>query len=140
MLKDIDELLHEHDNTQEQIAADHFADAMNSVRDLLDHGHERGHAANYCPTAPAIETALDIAERLRNVHLPVACAGRECVIHNPTAHHMASWPMLWRNDTSLFERVCACGVGHPDPDQFAYWKQVGLMYRSTHTCDGCCAP
>lgn len=96
---------------------------------------------------------------LVNVHPELACAGRDCVIHNPTDHHMRSWPLHWRNDRGLFERICTHGVGHPDPDQFAYWRAAAEKWRpplnadilddpyppsnpfdgmGVHGCDGCC--
>lgn len=56
---------------------------------------------------------------LRGVHPP--CPG-PCVIHAPTAHHLAHLPLRWRNDRGMFERICPCGVGHPDPDQFLHWQ------------------
>lgn len=75
---------------------------------------------------------------LRNVHNKTACDGRPCVIHNPTAHHMAERPLLWRDDRRIFERTCRHGIGHPDPDQFDYWQSVGREHESVHGCDGCC--
>lgn len=79
---------------------------------------------------------LEDGTRLINVHRPTACAGRACVIHNPSRHHMSSWPMLWRNDRQIFERICPCGVGHPDPDQHDYLQQTGD--GGVHGCCGCC--
>jgi hypothetical protein len=76
---------------------------------------------------------------LVNVHSPSQCAGENCVIHNPSDHHMRLWPMLWRADRRLMERTCSHGVGHPDPDDFAYWKSVGQEHKGLHGCDGCCA-
>lgn len=31
------------------------------------------------------------------------------------------------------------GVGHPDPDQFDYWREINAMYEAAHGCCGCCA-
>lgn len=76
--------------------------------------------------------------KLSNVHKESACAGRACVIHNPSEHFMRSWPLLWRDDRGIFERTCVHGVGHPDPDQFHYWKEIGTEYEASHGCDGCC--
>lgn len=80
---------------------------------------------------------------IRGVHAPEACAGRPCVIHNPSAHHMADWPTNFR-DGGMFdikgphmERICPHGVGHPDPDDLEFWKSRGEDY-SVHGCDGCC--
>ncbi len=71
---------------------------------------------------------------LVNVHDEGACTGHHCVIHNPSAHHMRSWPLSWCNDRKVFERTCPCGVGHLDPDVAAFLKVAG---RSTG--HGCCA-
>ena len=81
---------------------------------------------------------------LVDVHPMDNCAGEPCVIHNPTDHHMREWPLHWRNDRVLFERICPHGVGHPDPDQFAFWDRMAAkgyaMYEAmgVHGCDGCC--
>jgi hypothetical protein len=68
---------------------------------------------------------------LRNVHAASVCEGEHCVIHNPSDHHMRSWPLIWRGDRKMFERVCEHGIGHPDPDH---------PFDKTHGCDGCCFP
>lgn len=80
---------------------------------------------------------------LVNVHKPSACAGRACVIHAPSDHHMVDWPTNWR-DGGFFdikpphmERVCPHGIGHPDPDDAAYHESIGGDI-SNHGCDGCC--
>lgn len=75
---------------------------------------------------------------LRNVHAAQHCFGRACVLHNPSTHHMRFWSLGWRDDTGVFERRCAHGIGHPDPDQFEYWERVGQDWKSVHGCDGCC--
>ncbi len=80
---------------------------------------------------------LDNEQILVNVHPPERCAGRTCVVHNPTDHHMRPWPVAWRDD-NRFDRFCPHGIGHPDPDQFVHWEQMGLMGRAEHDCDGCC--
>lgn len=77
-------------------------------------------------------------EVLVGVHPPQMCVGRVCVIHSPTEHHMREWPQVWREDTQVFERTCAHGIGHPDPDQFDYWQQHNLTFKLVHGCDGCC--
>lgn len=69
-------------------------------------------------------------QAISHVHDPIGCEGRPCVIHHPSDHHMRSWPLHWRDDRYLMERICEHGVGHPDPDD-----------RNTdgiHGCDGCC--
>lgn len=96
---------------------------------------------------------------LSNIHSDSACEGRPCVIHNPTNHHMRAFPLRWRHDRHLFERICPHGVGHPDPDQFAFWNEAREKWRPSiaadviddpypqsnpfdgkgiHGCDGCC--
>ena len=77
---------------------------------------------------------------LGNVHRRVECAGRPCVIHTPSDHHMRTWPLVWRADKGVMERTCPHGVGHPDPDELAYLRTIGAEARSIHGCDGCCAP
>ncbi len=77
---------------------------------------------------------------LVNVHPMDNCAGRECVIHNPSDHHMRHMRLHWRDDRGIFERICEHGTGHPDPDQFKFWDSIGQSYQSVHGCDGCCAP
>jgi transcriptional regulator with XRE-family HTH domain len=80
---------------------------------------------------------------LHNVHLPEACAGRACCIHNPSDHHMRAWPQLWRDDRGLMERTCIHGIGHPDPDHMAYILRfpgpVSERESGVHGCDGCCS-
>lgn len=65
-----------------------------------------------------------------------------CCIHAPSDHHMVMWPLLWRSDRRLFERVCEHGTGHPDPDDMAF-KRNFMTERQwdaerTHGCDFCC--
>lgn len=78
---------------------------------------------------------------LVNVHEIDGCAGRVCILHSPTKHHMHTWPLHWRDDRGIFERICDHGVGHPDPDQFDYWDSLGDDddSRGVHGCDGCCS-
>lgn len=71
------------------------------------------------------------------VHAPALCAGRPCVIHAPSDHHMRDWPTSYRYDKNLTERTCPHGVGHPDPDDLA-WRP-SQDYLGVHGCDGCCA-
>lgn len=76
---------------------------------------------------------------LVNVHPATKCVGRSCVIHNPTDHHMRSWALWWRGDQGIFERLCPDhGVGHPDPDQFDYWRESNQEWQAVHGCCGCC--
>jgi len=65
-------------------------------------------------------------------HGAAACLGKPCPVHNPSAHHMRKWPLNYRFDRGITERICKHGVGHPDPDCLRAQKD------STHGCDGCC--
>ncbi len=139
MTSDIDDVLSEH----------YFRTAMDSVRDLIDHGSESGGtASHYSPRLtqdifdPTVEYGdHDVkrwARQLHNVHSVTRCAGRACTVHRPSPHHMRSWPITWRDDQQSFERICVCGIGHPDPDQLDFWRLSGLIWRAVHSCDGCC--
>lgn len=55
-----------------------------------------------------------------------------CQIHRPGEHHMVTWPLHWRDDRRIFERICGHDVGHPDPD--STFREVD----GVHGCDGCC--
>ena len=63
---------------------------------------------------------------------------KACVIHRPSEHSMRTWPLVLRSST-LFERQCSHGVGHPDPDSAAYlnWRDNDGGW-DVHGCDGCC--
>lgn len=73
-------------------------------------------------------------------HSPTQCSGPNCCIHNPSDHHMRDWPLNWRGDRGLMERMCPHGFGHPDPDDLAHKERIGLDVgvESVHGCDGCC--
>lgn len=77
---------------------------------------------------------------LVNVHDQARCAGRPCVVHNPSDHEMRSWPLNWRGDRGLMERICPHGVGHPDPDDLAFHIRNGNTWQGVHGCDFCCCP
>lgn len=66
---------------------------------------------------------------ITGVHLPAECAGHNCIVHNPTGHHMRRWPLLWDDSRKIFLRVCEHGQGHPDPDGWG---------TREHECDGDC--
>src|SRR5688572_6738291 len=88
-------------------------------------------------------TKVELGWRIGNlvlgeVHSAEACVGEACVIHNPTRHKLSSWPMLWRDDRQIVERLCSHGVGHPDPDQWQHWSSTDRMYEQVHGCCGCC--
>jgi len=76
---------------------------------------------------------------LVNVHPPEQCAGRPCVMHAPSDHHMREWSTNWRGDTRVMERMCPHGIGHPDPDDVAYQKTIDRAWVGVHGCDGCCS-
>ena len=75
------------------------------------------------------------------VHNKESCKGGNCCIHNPSDHHMKDWPTNWRGDRGLMERLCPCGVGHPDPDDLAFKESIGVDVKveAIHGCCGCCA-
>lgn len=75
---------------------------------------------------------------LVNVHAAERCAGRPCVLHNPSDHHMRDWPLVWRGDRRIMERTCPHGIGHPDPDDMAYQRTLPNGDPGVHGCDGCC--
>lgn len=78
------------------------------------------------------------ANGMANVHSSGDCAGEHCCIHNPSMHAMVEEPMILR-ETTLVERVCIHGVGHPDPDSVTYMNQAtGQNSWGVHGCDGCC--
>lgn len=75
---------------------------------------------------------------LINVHPPAACEGRACCIHNPSDHPLKDAPMHWRADKRVMERICPHGIGHDDPDDYAYRKAIDSRASDVHGCDGCC--
>lgn len=79
----------------------------------------------------------ELLSMLTRTHDPADCAGRVCVLHNTTKHAMSDWPIIWRDDRGIVERKCPHGIGHPDPDQFAFWRETDQMWQTTHGCDGC---
>lgn len=124
---------------------------------------------NWCPTCGAeprkpcrtlktkrvTDTHAARAATTWAVHSAVKCEGEACVLHNPSDHHMADWPMSRRFDKRppIVERLCPHGTGHPDPDSAA-WAQRAVQeddelvwqdersdgeYVWIHGCDGCCA-
>jgi hypothetical protein len=68
-------------------------------------------------------------------HPESRCAGDVCCIHNPSDHHMRDWQQLWRGDRGIVERLCAHGIGHPDPDDLRVRRDPA---ERVHGCDGCC--
>lgn len=82
-------------------------------------------------------------QRLSSVHARnSACDEHGCVIHNPSEHSMRKAKTHWRGDRGLMERICECGVGHPDPDDMNYIRRTQsdeyANAESIHGCCGCC--
>jgi hypothetical protein len=91
-------------------------------------------------------------------HNAMQCAGEPCVVHNPSDHHMKGWPIVYRTDRAvqmppwalegavvggpvfvLAERICTCGIGHPDPDAMAYARREGgAEFARAQGVHGCC--
>lgn len=86
---------------------------------------------------PVVGRQLDGGAVLRT-HPAAQCSGEHCVMHNPSDHHMRDWPLNWRGDRGIMERLCPHGIGHPDPDSLAHLERVGTPDDGTHGCDGCC--
>ena len=80
---------------------------------------------------------------LLRTHPPTACAqDNACCVHRPSQHHMRDWPLQWRADTKVMERLCPNGVGHPDPDHLAHVRRrnpTEAELQAVHGCCGCCA-
>ena len=92
------------------------------------------------PVANSAEPMFGFATgpvNLINLHSPDICAGRRCCVHDPSDHHMRAWPVNWRADRHMMERVCPHGIAHPDPDDLAYKLSQGID-SGVHGCDGCC--
>lgn len=86
------------------------------------------------------EFVTNAGDKLR-VHSLEDCRGRVCPIHKPTPHHMREWPMIWRGDRQIFERLCPeHGVGHPDPDDMVSQIFIRGYADGIHGCCGCCHP
>jgi hypothetical protein len=75
------------------------------------------------------------------VHNRKICEGEFCSIHNPSPHHMVTWPLNWRGDRCIMERICPHGIGHIDPDDSDYRRRRDdddTYDSGIHGCDGCC--
>lgn len=91
---------------------------------------------------------VPLGATVMSVHEYGQCYGRACVVHHPSAHGMRHLPLHWRSDRGIFERVCSHGVGHPDPDQWAYFYEIADKgrrddedpsdYADTMMVHGCC--
>jgi hypothetical protein len=88
---------------------------------------------------PTDETVVALwNEMLGNVHNPRKCEGQYCVIHKPSDHKMRSFPLHWRADSRIMERICPHGIGHPDPDDLAYNRRIKRFGLEIHGCCGVC--
>lgn len=87
-----------------------------------------------------------IGELEVHTHGPEDClrVNEHCMIHDPSDHPLKDAPIAWRQDRRLFERTCKHGIGHPDPDDLAFKREVmsEAAYNGhafgLHGCDGCC--
>jgi hypothetical protein len=86
-----------------------------------------------------MEVFITGTEQIMQVHNIEDCEGSHCCIHNPSDHHMKDWPLHWRDDRRIFERIDPEGVGHPDPDDIEYHRKKGDNI-SIHGCNGLCHP
>lgn len=122
-------------STHENIALGLICDAVDTYHDL-DWG-----AALWLVHATD-SSGIPVGKIQIITHWPSECRNRPspCVVHRPSGHHMATWPLRWRQDTHLAERQCIHGVWHPDLDQFGYWRSIGAEAREIHECDDCCTP
>lgn len=81
---------------------------------------------------------------LVKTHGPAVCVGGHCCLHNPSDHHMASWPMMFDEQLAyLALRVCEHHYRHPDPDSLRFFARQNLVTgtlarMALHQCDGCC--
>lgn len=83
----------------------------------------------------------DCTGRKFYVHKRNALCDRDgCAIHNPTDHIMVDFKQFMREDKSfLIERICGCGIGHPDPDSARFIaEREGNDSIWIHGCCGCC--
>lgn len=94
-----------------------------------------------------LRTTRDYGQQLGvgpvSVHERGTCHGEFCSIHNPSDHPLKDAPLNWRGDRGLMERICACGIGHPDPDGLAFMEatdpeQYARQAPDVHGCCGCC--
>lgn len=74
---------------------------------------------------------------LSKVHRAEHCLGPHCWVHNPSTHHMCTWPVEWSANERTAQRICQHGLSHPDPDDVAFHQDHGRDV-TMHDCDGCC--
>ena len=80
---------------------------------------------------PLLKHEIEYWNKFRT-HDDQACTREHCPVHNPSNHHMRTWPLNYRSDRGITERICKCGIGHPDPDC------PRAQEDSIHGCCGCC--
>lgn len=74
-------------------------------------------------------------------HMRSQCQGEWCCIHRPMPGPWSEWPLHWRGDRGIMERICPCGVGHPAVEQFDHWAKTDQKYQAIHGCCFCpCSP
>lgn len=78
--------------------------------------------------------------QILQVHDPLACAGHACCVHAPSPHPLDCAPLHWHPAAALMLRICAHGIGHPDPDNLMAVLGAGWPVSGAHGCDGCCRP
>ena len=82
---------------------------------------------------------------LTTVHDSLECYPRPCSVHNPSDEAKKIGHLHWRADRQMTERICKCGVGHPDPDEAYYLalkvrdEGMPLQYWQNHLIHGCCS-
>jgi hypothetical protein len=91
---------------------------------------------DYSGNVPVWYYERQYLQNFKNVHDAGVCRGRACTFHNRTDHPLRQYTMNWRADRGIMERICPCGIGHPDPDQFAYWAEIDEMWQRVHGCCG----
>lgn len=115
-----------------------------TLKDITAHRPDLDERGGLTPAAASaidgrqMEISLDYRNRRVTHHSWENCGGPNCPIHNPSSHGMKSWPLLFRPDLGIFERVCDHGVGHDDPDSAAYMERLVSGWTHPHGCDGCC--
>lgn len=81
---------------------------------------------------------------LLNVHTQDQCAGQPCCVHNPSNHHMLTWPGDWEPLFKQMWRTCPHNMTHPDPDDLQFHRAKfgddDAAVQALHACDGCCQP
>lgn len=91
-------------------------------------------------TEPILRYANETTRRIleEHSHSPESCEP-PCALHAPSEHHMLDWPLNYRWDRGLLERICPCGIGHPDPDHMARVERLrGKEFAEAEGVHGCC--